>query len=239
MSLGRFAGTRRRKPSLSEQIFNRFVIKYYSRNLLVDLQLAAKRDSIEYIQRHMRQAIMTRDRWDLLEFALARAPAEGAILEFGVERGASLRHLAQYTNRVVHGFDAFEGLPEDWAGTFEQRGKFSQRGRLPQVPGNVRLHVGWFADTVPRFVAENNEPVALLHVDCDIYSSTKTVFDLLGDRLLPGSVIVFDEYFNYPNWQEHEFRAFQEFVKARNVTYQYIGFASANGHVALRITGKS
>jgi hypothetical protein len=38
-------------------------------------------------------------------------------------------------------------------------------------------------------------------------------------------VIVFDEYFNYPNWQEHEFRAFQELVEECRVRYQYLGYA--------------
>ena len=29
---------------------------------------------------------------------------------------------------------------------------------------------------------------------------------------MPGTIILFDEYFNYPNWEQHEFKAFQEFV---------------------------
>ena len=50
------------------------------------------------------------------------------------------------------------------------------------------------------------------------------VFDLLGNRIVPGTIIVFDEYLNYPGWQEHEYRAFQEFLQTQSLDYQYIGF---------------
>ncbi len=74
-----------------------------------------------------------------------------------------------------------------------------------------------------------------LHIDCDIYDSTRVVFEHLENRLVPGSVIVFDEYFNYPGWQQHEFRAFQEFIARGNRTYDYIGFSAERGHVAVRL----
>jgi hypothetical protein len=62
------------------------------------------------------------------------------------------------------------------------------------------------------------------------------VFEHLEPRLVPGSVIVFDEYFNYPGWQQHEFRAFQEFIARRGGGYEYIGFSAERGHVAVRLT---
>ena len=46
------------------------------------------------------------------------------------------------------------------------------------------------------------------NIDCDIYSSTKDIFDIAGDRINPGCIIVFDEYINYPSWEQHEFKAF-------------------------------
>jgi hypothetical protein len=48
-----------------------------------------------------------------------------------------------------------------------------------------------------------------------------------------GTVILFDEYFNYPNWERHEFKAFQEFVSERHVKYTYLAFARQQ--VAVRI----
>jgi hypothetical protein len=219
----------------SERLYRRFAHKYWSRDLGLDLQLHAKREAVEYVIAKMGGALMLRDRWDLLEHALDVAPTEGLVLEFGVENGASLGFLAQRTERTVHGFDSFEGLPEDWTGTAEKRGKFSRGGSLPAVPGNARLHKGWFDDTLPRFTAENPGSVALLHVDCDIYSSTKTVFAHLGDRLPAGAVIVFDEYFNYPGWRHHEWKAFQEWIAATGRAYEYLAFTERNGHVAVRM----
>ena len=63
--------------------------------------------------------------------------------------------------------------------------------------------------------------VAFLHVDCDLYSSTKTVLSFLADRLKPGAVIVFDEYFSYVGWENHEHAAFDEFVKIHQRSFSY------------------
>jgi hypothetical protein len=65
----------------------------------------------------------------------------------------------------------------------------------------------------PGFLAENDELVAFLHLDADLYSSTKTVLELVGPRLVAGSVVLFDEYFNYPGWQHGEHRAWHEYVR--------------------------
>ena len=50
----------------------------------------------------------------------------------------------------------------------------------------------------------NQGPIRLLHIDCDLYSSTKDVFDQVYDRLVKGTVIIFDEYWNGPHWREDE-----------------------------------
>ena len=226
---------RKRRVPLSERLFRRFMYKYYARYLLVDLQLIAKQDTLDYIRSHMRGAMLFNDRWDLLSFALSRAPEQGLLLEFGVEDGRSINYLAGRTERTIHGFNSFLGLPEDWRGTFETKGSFSREGHLPKVRPNVRLHAGWFDRTLPELLRANGEPASFIHIDCDIYSSTRTVFDELGKRIGPGTVIVFDEYFNYPAWREHEFKAFQEFVAATGLRYEYVGFAIKNGHVMVRI----
>jgi hypothetical protein len=171
----------------------------------------------------------------LLKFAFARAPKDGLVVEFGVAKGASLRLLAGETGGMVHGFDSFGGLPEDWSGTKEKTGAFTAKGKLPKVPGNVALHPGWFDHTLPAFVAANPGPCAFIHVDCDIYTSTVTIFRSLRDRIQPGTVIVFDEYFNYPGWRAHEYKAFQEFIAETGLSYQYIGLSAEKGHVAVVI----
>jgi hypothetical protein len=80
---------RKRRVPLSARLFRRFMYKYYARYLLVDLQLMAKQETLEHIRTRMRGAMLFNDRWDLLAFALARAPEQGLVLEFGVEDAAA------------------------------------------------------------------------------------------------------------------------------------------------------
>ncbi len=191
--------------------------------------------SADYLVRHMQGARNLVAREALLAHAMACCGIDGLVLEFGVYRGDSLRQIARATEREVHGFDSFEGLPEDWS-WFQKRGRFSLDGRAPAfAEPNVRIHKGWFDAVLPGFLAEHTQPVRLLHIDCDLYRSTQTVLQLLADRIVPGTVIVFDEYLNYPGWEQHEFRAFQEFIAAGSRRYEYVAFASSDCAVAVRM----
>lgn len=219
------------------RIYRRIMHKYYANDLWIDLRIAAKKDTVEYIMQNMMAARVVNDRPALFNFSVPAAPKEGLVLEFGVMKGASSKMIAaKCGNRTVHGFDSFEGLPSDWCGTMSVKGTFSVKGRLPKVPDNVKLHVGWFDKTLPAFLATTQEPAAFIHIDCDIYESTKCVFSLLADRIQPGTVIQFDEYYNYPGWRQHEYKAFKEFIAAHNRAYEYIGYSAEQGHVAVRIT---
>ena len=215
--------------------YRKLLHSIYANDLWLDLRLHAKREAVDYIIAHMGEAMVLADRDELARFALSRAPKEGLVLEFGVAKGASLRNLAAQTPRQVHGFDSFGGLPEAWSGTKEQAGAFTQKGKLPKVPVNAVLHPGWFDQTLPPFLAANPGLVAFLHVDCDIYTSTVTIFTALRERIAPGTVVLFDEYFNYPGWRAHEYKAFQEFIADTGMTYEYIGFSAEKGHVAVKI----
>jgi hypothetical protein len=152
--------------------------------------------------------------------------------------GGTIRFIARHVGgRLVHGFDSFEGLPEPWSGFGLHRRAFDRGGRLPRVPANVRLHPGLFEKTLPAWLAANPGAVAFVHVDCDLYSATRTVLTQLAGRMVPGTVILFDEYFNYPNWENHEYRAFQEFVAEHRVKYRYLGFARQQVAVAIESVG--
>jgi Methyltransferase domain len=164
--------------------------------------LRALQRSVDYIERAMPDALGFESQRDLLEFALSAVKIDGHYLEFGVFSGGTIRFIAKRVgSRTVHGFDSFEGLPEPWSGFMLNSSSFDQKGRLPRVPGNVRLHRGWFDDSLPRWLQTNPGQVAFIHVDCNVYSSTHTLLSLLADRIVPGTIILFDEYFNYPNWE--------------------------------------
>jgi hypothetical protein len=190
-----------------------------------------------YMVEKMRNAQNLGDQMPLLRHALGQCSIEGLVLEFGVYRGRTLSEIARLDPRVTHGFDSFVGLPEDWT-HFQKKGRFSLDGGMPQVAEpNIALHAGWFADTLPAFLASNPGPARFVHVDSDLYSSAVTVLEGLRERIVPGTVILFDEYLNYPGWEQDEFRAFQEFVARHGVAYDYIGFASSHYSVAVKIKG--
>lgn len=169
-----------------------------------------------------------------LEYSFSQARLDGLILEFGVRTGVSVNMLARLTEEDIHGFDSFEGLPEAWEAM--SAGALSTFDRLPEVPDNVHLHVGWFNDTLPEFVRKHSGPVRFINVDCDIYSSTKTIFQYIGDRIVPGTVIIFDEYICNPGWRENEYRAFQEFVAETGLRYEYLLFSPFSKQAAVIVT---
>ena len=165
--------------------------------------------------------------------AMAAAQVDGLVLEFGVFNGKSIRQLAPLTEGLVHGFDSFEGLPEAWGN--EDKGSYSAFGQLPLVPDNVRLHRGWFEDSIPRFLRAEAGPIRFINIDCDLYSSTKTIFDLMAPRFVPGTVILFDEYLGYPTWQEDEFKAFHEAAAQHDWRYELLGFSFLTKQAAVRL----
>ena len=199
-------------------------------DILKMASVIATYESARFYAEAMLRAQAFETRAELLRAAVARAPAEGLVLEFGVGAGTSLRVLAEATSRPIAGFDSFQGLPEDWRTGFA-KGAFRQVRPPADLGAHVSLVEGLFQDTLPGFLAAHPGPVALLHVDCDLYSSTVTVLEALAPRIVPGTVIVFDEYFNFPGWREGEHRAFQEFAGARPADYW--GFVRAGSQVAV------
>ncbi len=161
------------------------------------------------------------------------AKLEGLVLEFGVRHGTSIRMIAEMAKQDVHGFDSFEGLPEAWH--HEPKGSYTTEGRMPTVPDNVTLYKGWFEDTLPEFVKTHKAPVRFMNVDCDIYSGTVTILKELSAQIVPGTVIVFDEYIGNRNWRLDEFKALQEAVKTYGWKYEYLGFSLASKQAVIRI----
>ena len=183
-------------------------------------------------------------RRDLASKVLRRAPldhlldhtrfdADDLILEFGVFKGNTITKIATRNPHVhsIFGFDSFQGLPEYWRYPYVA-GTFNMSGSLPIVPSNVVLISGWFSESLPQFKVSllrnrtdvtRKRQIALLHVDCDLYSSTKTVLELLEEYIGPGTVILFDELLNFDGFEEHEVKAFYEFVMRTGVRYEAVG----------------
>ena len=198
--------------------------------------LLATVESAKLLQNSMSAAQNLVTRWNLLDYAIKNVSIDGLWMEFGVYKGKSIKKIAEQTKAEIFGFDSFEGLPKDWILSYK-KGDFSLKGLVPEdLPSNVRLVKGLFAETIPTFLKAHDQPVAFLHIDCDLYMSTKTVLTDLQSRIKSGTIILFDEFFNFPQWQQHEYKAFMEFIDETKYSYEFIGFASAYNSVAVRIT---
>ena len=143
-------------------------------------------------------------------------------LEFGVFNGVSINLISQHCNQV-YGFDSFEGLPEDWSGVCKK--EHFKVSNLPKVNENVILIKGWFKETLEDFLKENkNIEIDMIHIDCDLYSSTKDVFDILVkyNKIQPGLIIIFDELINYNKFYEGEIKALYELCNEHNINFEYL-----------------
>jgi hypothetical protein len=107
-------------------------------------QRAALRSTAAFVEQHMPRAHSFTGpsaydaKIELLEAAAGLAPAEGLVLEFGVATGDTLSRIAAKRS-PAHGFDSFEGLPEDWRTGFT-KGAFAQAA--PTVPGATLYSAG-------------------------------------------------------------------------------------------------
>lgn len=197
--------------------------------------IRAALQSLEFAEAEMAGSVAFASKGDVLLSALAQATRPGFICELGVYRGRSLNEIARRVRpEKVYGFDTFAGLPEDWRNGFE-KGTFDVSGERLTFESNCVLYKGLFEESLPRFLAEVEGPARFIHVDCDLYASTSTALELLAPRIQPGTVIVFDEYFNYPGWQQHECRAFNEFLEKTGRSCRYIAYNKFGQQVAVRI----
>jgi hypothetical protein len=180
-------------------------------------------------------------RYSHLTHALQKVKLTGHVMEFGVYQGLTLKIISDYfPGQTVWGFDSFEGLPETWfmkskvgaRRSQQPPGKFALDKQELQVVVNqfakrkVKLVPGWFNQTVVPWMNDNLGVVSFLHVDCDLYSSTIDILTLLNDRIVPGTVIVFDEMYpwndieSYDLWEQGEFRAVGEWVQKHQRTFR-------------------
>lgn len=188
--------------------------------------------TVHFIERNCPRAVACRSPRQLIDLALRNLTQPGIILEFGVFKGDSLRYIAKKNpQRKVHGFDSFTGLPEAWVN--KGKGAFDVGGKLPQVPDNVKLWKGHFEETLPVWAQTFDMPIAMIHVDCDLNSSTETIFKVLADRIQPGTLLIFDDYFNFPGWERDGHAVFTQFVERFDRQVDYLGYAYKELAVAI------
>lgn len=162
----------------------------------------------------------------------------GCVVECGVWKGGMLCGGARFAlnndiKRTYYAFDSFEGFPDPTekdivAYTNEKALDLENWGikkcpaksetlsdvydciKLLNIPSDTIVPLkGWFNDTVPSF----NEPIAILRLDGDWYESTKVCLEHLFPKVVPGGVIILDDYGYWKGCKE----ATDEYLEKNNI----------------------
>ena len=56
---------------------------------------------------------------------------------------------------------------------------------------------------------------------------------------LPGTIIIFDEYIGYEDWQDHEYKAFREAAASFGWSFDYLAFSLVTKQTVVHITAVS
>jgi O-methyltransferase len=161
-------------------------------------------------------------------------------LEFGVAEGRSLRvwsGLNGHPESRFYGFDSFYGLPEDWRWALGgmPRGSFSTNGQAPGIDdARVTCIKGLFQDSLPSFLRQFRPRNPLIvHLDCDLYSSTLYCLTQL-DPILQQASVIFDQFDNLL----HEFAALTSYADSYRRRYRVLARLGYFKKVALQVTGR-
>ena len=180
---------------------------------------------------------------------------QGYYLEFGVFNGQSIIEtygILRGTISRIFGFDSFEGLPAlseiDQAG-LELTPSFS-KGNFKSLPiqtvkdlitasctnlppDSLVLTKGFYEQSLAKFdkkIFEGKGDCLVIHIDCDLYSSSKDVFDFIESVVVDGTWILLDDYWFYRGSPKHgQRRAFDEFLR----NSKFVGateYATYNGY---------
>lgn len=141
---------------------------------------------------------------------------QGSIVECGVWRGGMIAAIAEVLGkeREYFLFDSFEGLPEakeidgkraiKWQNDKESpyyydnakaEIEFAQRAMTLSGAKNVQFIKGWFSESLAKY--DGQQQIALLRIDCDWYDSVMACLDKLFPLVVPGGIIIIDDYFSW------------------------------------------
>lgn len=143
-----------------------------------------------------------------------------------------------------HGFDSFEGMPDNDTG-YEAWHKGAYAVSMSEVRDNlnrhgmiddpkIKLHKGWFSDEWFASLRERYHfpPAGVVVVDCDLYESTVPVLEFIRPYLVPGTIILLDDWTDQPG--DGERRAWNEFVARHPIEYDGYDYGRFSHHVTIR-----
>jgi len=197
-------------------------------SMIDELKLLSYRESAGFVNEHLDTAslfpagrIPLHD-W-LAEQVLPELPP-GLCLEFGYNVGRSAKRLSpgllsREGATPYYGFDAFEGLQDNWSQLGASVGAYSLGGAVPDPAPGCKLVVGWVEDTLDPWLESHEGSIVFCHMDMDVYPPTRYALERVLPRMSSGGIILFDELIGYPGWRNHEYRALTESLKEDDYTF--------------------
>jgi O-methyltransferase len=173
----------------------------------------------------------------------------GDMVECGTWRGGcglamllAQRKAFGHVERKVHFFDSFEGLPpadkRDGARALEWQAETAHNCRASRAdlhrtltekfgfrPTEFAIWHGWFADTIPRFLASTAQGIAVLRLDGDWYSSTETALRYLVPRVDERGTVIIDDYYAWDGCA----RAVHDYLSRNDLPYKIMSLLKNSG----------
>lgn len=179
---------------------------------------------------------------DIFEFGVYTGRSLALLSHFHEKSKESIHKLD--FNRKIVGFDSFDGLPESDDHPRWKKSMFGinhsyhpickigekvtpsviydlfQSYNLPKP----HIESGSFSTTILNTVPLKYTKAALVHIDCDLYSSTTDVLKGISPILQEGTLLLFDDWFNFKgNKNKGEQKAFYEYFK-NQTKWSYIEY---------------
>jgi O-methyltransferase len=137
----------------------------------------------------------------ICHYVLETQHLSGDIVEFGCHKGDTSKLISFISNKSLYVFDSFEGLPE----SIEQIPAGEMKVSIDELYNNFArdgirtpyVKKAWFSDLKPEDIPEK---ISFAHLDGDLYQSTLDSLKLIYDRLVPGAVVLIDDYGHDMYW---------------------------------------
>ena len=162
-------------------------------------------------------------------------------LELGVGDGGTAKIISNFfSDKQIFGFDSFDGFKDEPAkGSFwkSYQKNFKNR-KIPELPNNYKLIKGYLEETFFDFTVIKNVnqiETLLIHFDMDVYEPAKLILNYVRSSKKK-TIIMFDEFYNYEEFEKHEWRAFYEEIICNNVKNRMLFYTDCStknfGHLS-------
>lgn len=188
------------------------------------------------------------DLYPYLQYCLSHSlkSNDHLFMELGVFTGNTFNCIRSSlpNNIKLYGFDTFTGLPEDWMindkDILYAKGTFSL-DYIPHNTENTEFVVGNIEDTLDQFLRLNNKKISFVHFDMDLYNPTFFALKQMHNYFVNGSILVFDDFYNLPGWENYSFKALLDYINLHNIEFEplsTVGWIDGWASAAIRVINR-